>query len=116
MRKRMKLFRLLFVAVVVLVSLSMMVGDGPTFTPEVRASTFVQVGHANHANSLPEPLIDGSKTPGLIPDDAALRTLLSTIAVSANPNQTEVTELRRKVDRMNLSEPDIGTLTRSSPQ
>ena len=111
MRERKKLFRLLCVAVVVLVPLTMLVGKGPATTSEASsAAKIVQPHQSNPQGVRLEPAIDGSKNPELIPDRAALRSLLLAISVPPNPDQEETARLRMRVGRMNLDESDIGVL------
>jgi hypothetical protein len=60
---------------------------------------------------LVSPVIDGAKTPELIPDDVALRTLLGTIALPAAPSLKEQARVNSKLQLLGLDAQDQQVLT-----
>ena len=117
MRNSKNSFRLLAVGSLLLLLLSTSAGIGSTTASGAEASTSVQESHSDsHAGhqsgGLLEPVVDGATNPGLIPNDAARRSLLLAIMVSPNPDEEELAQLRLKTGRMNLNESDTEILIR----
>lgn len=69
--------------------------------------------HSNHASGQTlEPLLDGSVEPQLIPDDVAIRALLSTLRVPPDPDAATLEQLHTRISKANLSNADIEILAR----
>lgn len=57
------------------------------------------------------PVIDGAETPGLIPDDVALRIVFGTNALPASPSAKELARVNSKLARLGLDTQDLRVLT-----
>lgn len=57
-----------------------------------------------------EPLVDGSAEPEKIPDSLAIRALMQTLQLSADPDNDALTQLRIRTGRMELAESDFNIL------
>jgi len=60
--------------------------------------------------SLPPGIVDGSKTPGLIPDQAAFRLVLLSLAVPPSPDEKALARQDAFLKKIGLSDVDKTTL------
>jgi hypothetical protein len=66
-----------------------------------------------HVATNGEPLVDGSVQPELIPDDVAIRALMQTLRVPAEPDAADLKELRSRLDRVSLNNADMQVVVRA---
>lgn len=68
--------------------------------------------HLGHFPPTSEPLVDGSRDPGLIPRNIALKVLFETLSVPPNPSAAERARVEVRTARLDLGDEDKEILLR----
>jgi hypothetical protein len=83
-------------------------------TAEVVLKPSVQIQGVGHDMDVPfEPLVDGSRNPGEVPDRLALRMFFQAIAIPPNPTPEERRDLQVRAGRIGLTDGDMEVLVRA---